>query len=536
MTVNCLQEPRTGRILPSARKNWQGGYVASRVGQSFGKYQIVRLLGRGGMGDVYEALDTAKNRTVALKILSDQFSRDERFRERFQRESRAAAILQEPHVIPIHDWGQVDGHLYIDMRLVPGQTLHDMLRAGPIEPDRAVSITGQIASALDAAHAAGLIHRDVKPQNIMVTTADFAYLVDFGIAETKGDSHLTMTGTQVGSMAYMAPERFGDEPATPAVDVYSLACVLCEAMTGSTPFRNDSLQQVMSAHISAPPPHPSAINPQVPVALDDVIARGMAKQPDDRYGSAGALGRAAVRALTTGTGPQPNSATMPGAYVAAGGPAQPIPQGPMTGPTTVVGTSYGGQHGRWVVPAVIGVVGALLLGAIGIVIGMLAGRNNTSAAESTAVPGYTPLSISASQSQAPQAPAPPEPAPAPVPLPAPPGGGPPPLVQGADSSSSHQECGAGWSLTNTSGWGTHSGRGSDETSCFFARSVLSSYWTEYGNASRAPRTVSAPGAVDCRTVDGASCDGPNFVLQCAAYGSDNWITCAGGKNARVYLF
>jgi serine/threonine protein kinase len=265
--------------------------VATRVGESFGKYEIVRLLGKGGMGDVYEALDTTKNRTVALKILTDQYSQDERFRERFQRESRAAAILAEPHVIPIHDWGEVDDHLYIDMRLVEGQTLHDMLRAGPIEPEQATSIIGQIASALDAAHAAGLIHRDVKPQNIMVTPDDFTYLVDFGIAETKGDSRLTMTGTQVGSMAYMAPERFGDEQAAPAVDVYSLACVLYEALTGSTPFPTDSLEQIMGAHISAPPPRPSVMNPRVPIALDEVTVRGMAKQPDDRYGSAGALGR-----------------------------------------------------------------------------------------------------------------------------------------------------------------------------------------------------------------------------------------------------
>jgi predicted Ser/Thr protein kinase len=509
--------------------------VATRVGQSFGKYKIVRLLGKGGMGDVYEALDTTKDRTVALKILNDQYSQDERFRERFQRESRAAAILQEPHVIPIHDWGEIDDHFFIDMRLVPGQTLHDMLRAGPIEPERAVSIIGQIALALDAAHAAGLIHRDVKPQNIMVTPADFAYLVDFGIAETKGDSHLTMTGTQVGSMAYMAPERFGDEQATPAVDVYSLACVLCETLTGSTPFRADSLEQVIGAHISAPPPCPSAINPRVPGALDEVIARGLAKQPDDRYGSAGALGRAAARATTTGAASQPDSATMPRSYAAASGSAQSGRQGPVTGPTEIVAAAHGGPHGRWVVPTVIGVVGALLLGAIGIVIGMLAGRSNTSVATSTSVAGYTPPSISAPQAQTPQAPAP-APQPAPVSLPPAPGGGIPPLVQGADNSSSHQECGAGWSLTNTSGWGSHSGRGSAQTSCYFARSVLSSYWTEYGNASRAPRTVSAPGAVDCRTVDGASCDGPNFMLQCAAYGSDNWITCAGGNNARVYLF
>lgn len=503
--------------------------MAPRVGENFGKYKINRLLGKGGMGEVYEAFDTSKGRTVALKILTDQYSQDERFRERFQRESRAAAILQEPHVIPIHDWGEVDGHLYIDMRLVPGQTLHDMLRSGPIESQRAVAIIGQVASALDAAHAAGLIHRDVKPQNIVVTPEDFAYLVDFGIAEAHGDSHLTMTGTQVGSMAYMAPERFGTEEATSAVDVYALACVLCEALTGSAPFRTDSLEQVIGAHISAPPPRPSAINPRVPAALDDVVARGMAKQPDDRYGSAGALGRAAARALTAGGAA--GAETMAGPYAAGGPPPNPGPYSGQqsayaTGPTEVVGPQYA-PRGRWIVPTVIGVVGALLLGGIGIVIGMLAGRDDHSSTTSTT--GYPP-SVSSAQAQTSAAPGPPTPAPPPT------AGARPPLVLGPDNSSRHEQCDAGWSLTDVSGWGTHSGRGTPETSCFFARSVLTAYWDQYRNASREARTVYAPGAVDCRSVPGASCDGPNFVMHCAAYEFDNWITCVGGNNARVYLY
>src|SRR6478752_2196388 len=156
----------------------------------FGHYKLTGLLGRGGMGEVYRAEDTKKGRTVALKILAEQFWQDEKFRTRFQRESRAAAILAEPHVIPIHDWGEIDGHLYIDMRLVAGQTLTELLAAGPLAPTRAVTIIGQVAAALDAAHAEGLVHRDIKPQNIIVTPADFAYLVDFGIAETTGDTRL----------------------------------------------------------------------------------------------------------------------------------------------------------------------------------------------------------------------------------------------------------------------------------------------------------------------------------------------------------
>ncbi len=270
--------------------------MKSLVGTSFGQYEIRRLIGKGGMGEVYEAYDTKKGRAVALKLLTDNYADDEKFRERFLRESRAAAILQEPHVIPIHDWGEINGVLYIDMRLVQGQTLHEMLKTGSLEPRRTTDIIRQVASALDAAHAAGLIHRDVKPQNIIVTPDDFAYLVDFGIAEARGDTHLTMAGHTVGTFDYMAPERFGDEETTSAVDVYALACVLYEALTGAKPFPVHSAEQAIRAHLSSPPPRPSAVNPHVPASFDDVIARGMAKHPDDRYGSAGAL--ASIRGLT----------------------------------------------------------------------------------------------------------------------------------------------------------------------------------------------------------------------------------------------
>jgi hypothetical protein len=280
---------------------------------------------------VYEAYDTDKGRTVALKILTDENAQDEQFRTRFLRESHAAAIFQEPHVIPIHDWGEIDRHLYIDMRLVRGQSLHDLLKSGPLQPERAVAICQQIAAALDAAHAEGLVHRDVKPQNIIVTPVDFAYLVDCGIAEAKGDTRLTMAGYQVGSFGYMAPERFNDGETTAAVDVYSLACVLYEALTGDVPFPGQSLEQVMAAHLYSPPPRPSAVNPRMPASFDDVIARGMAKEPDDRYGSAGAFGRAAHRALRAdGRSPSQDNTmqalqTPPGmARAGPDGPVQPI--------------------------------------------------------------------------------------------------------------------------------------------------------------------------------------------------------------------
>ena len=459
----------------------------SRVGTTFGKYTISRMLGKGGMGEVYEAYDADKGRTVALKILADEYSHDENFRTRFQRESRAAAILAEPHVIPIHDWGEIDGHLYIDMRLVAGQTLTELLAAGPLAPTRAVDIIGQVAAALDAAHAEGLVHRDIKPQNIIVTPADFAYLVDFGIAETTGDTRLTGAGTKIGTLNYMAPERFTDKPATSAVDVYALAGVLYEALTGEMPFAGDSLEHLLAAHITLPPPRPSEANPRVPAALDDVIARGMAKDPDDRYGTAGGLGRAARRALDSG---QPTVTTaMPA--VATTGPTNPLSREPETEPVV--------QQRKWVRPSVIAVAAALALGGIAILIVALVQNDSSTDAS-----------------------------------PAPSNGA--PIVTGPDQSKLHQSCDQGFALPARDGFGTHAGRGTPETSCFFTDSVLRAYWDQYGNASPLPRSVSAPGAVDCAIVAGAECDGSDFLMKCQQYTGDKWITCTGGQSARVYLW
>jgi serine/threonine-protein kinase len=329
--------------------------VESRVGTAFGKYDIISLLGKGGMGEVYEAYDTDKKRTVALKILADALSHDDTYRTRFQRESHAAAVLQEPHVIPIHDWGEIDGRLYIDMRLVHGRTLDDLIAESPLPPSRAVAIVGQIGAALDAAHAHGLMHRDVKPNNVIVTDADFAYLVDFGIAESGGDTRLTTAGTPIGTINYMAPERFTDQKATPAVDVYALACVLYEALTGDRPFSRDSLQNLVAAHLASPPPRPSVANSRVPSTFDAVVARGMAKNPDDRYGTAGGLARAAQQAVQGGAG---TLVLPPGA--APGSPPQ-VPVAP---------------RGRgWVLPTVVAVATALILCSVGVVIGILTQRD-----------------------------------------------------------------------------------------------------------------------------------------------------------------
>lgn len=274
--------------------------TGSRAGSRFGHYLLRRLLGRGGFGEVYEAEDTVMHRVVALKLIAAAYSQNQVFRHRLEREAHTAGRLHEPHVVPIHGCGEIDGQLYIDMRLIDGTDLQTLLaRTGPLSPPRAVAIVRQIGAALDAAHADTVIHRDVKPANILLTSDDFACLVDFGLANAANDAKLTSTGTTIGTFAYMSPERLGDGHVTHRADIYALACVLYECLTGSTPYPAGDLPALITAHLTAPIPRASQHRPQLPVGIDDVITRGMAKNPQDRYGSAGALAAAALDALTT---------------------------------------------------------------------------------------------------------------------------------------------------------------------------------------------------------------------------------------------
>ncbi|MDT5114943.1 MAG: serine/threonine kinase PknH, partial [Mycobacterium sp.] len=272
---------------------------ASRAGSMFGPYHLKRLLGRGGMGEVYEAEHTVKEWTVAVKVMTAEFSRDPVFRERMRREARTAGRLQEPHVVPIHDYGEIDGQMFMEMHLIEGTDLDSMLnRFGPLTAPRAVAIITQVASALDAAHAAGVMHRDIKPPNILVTRDDFTYLVDFGIASATTDEKLTQLGTAVGTWKYMAPERFSNGEVTYRADIYALACVLHECLTGTPPYRAGTAGELVRAHTSDPIPQASAVRSGIPKAFDSVIARGMAKKPEDRYASAGDLALAAHEALS----------------------------------------------------------------------------------------------------------------------------------------------------------------------------------------------------------------------------------------------
>ena len=249
------------------------------------------------MGEVWRAYDTTMNRVVALKVLPPNLADDDQYQMRFRREAQVAAGLDEPHVVPIHDFGDVDGRLYVTMRLIDGKTVHELLEQGPLSPQRAVLIVEQIAAALHAAHRVGLVHRDVKPSNILVTDDDFAYLIDFGIARAANATKLTSTGSTIGTLAYMAPERFTSDRVDARADIYALTCVLSECLTGAQPFPGDSVERQLAGHLTLPPPRPSTLRQGVPPRLDDVVAKGMAKDADHRYATTKELAVAARAAL-----------------------------------------------------------------------------------------------------------------------------------------------------------------------------------------------------------------------------------------------
>jgi serine/threonine protein kinase len=267
---------------------------------SFGRYRLFKLIGQGGMGHVYRAFDNVTDRTVALKVLPPHLSDDHSFQQRFRHEAHAAARLTDPHVVPIHGYGEIDGRLYLDMRLIEGQDLGQILkgRHKPLDPALAVLYIEQVAEALDAAHTAGLIHRDVKPSNILITARDFVYLIDFGIARAADQTRVTSTGLAVGTFAYMSPERLtSDGSAEASSDIYALTCVLYECLTGRPPFDGESVEQQIAAHLMTPPPRPSDSEANPPVGFDAVIERGLAKDPSDRYQTALELADAARAAL-----------------------------------------------------------------------------------------------------------------------------------------------------------------------------------------------------------------------------------------------
>ncbi|MFE7796045.1 protein kinase [Nocardia sp. NPDC057440] len=265
--------------------------------EQFGNYRLDRLLGRGGMGEVWLARDTDSGREVALKVLSENLAADGEYRRRFEREARLGSTLRNPHIVRIHGFGEQGGRLFIAMDYIDGIDLAEMLgRVRTLAAAAAVDFVTQVASGLDAAHRAGLIHRDVKPSNILIDSAGHAYLIDFGIAKGIGQTAVTATGMAIGSWPYMAPERFNGTVDARS-DIYSLACVLYECLTGRRPYGDTDPPRQMHDHLMATPPCAASVNPSVPAALDAVIACGMAKDQARRYPSArdfAAAARAAV--------------------------------------------------------------------------------------------------------------------------------------------------------------------------------------------------------------------------------------------------
>ncbi len=261
-----------------------------RVGTDLGPYRIETVIGRGGMGVVYLARHAGLDRRVALKLLAPDYAGDEAFRARFLRESRMAAAIDHPNIIPIYEAGEVDGAYFLAMRYVAGTDLETRLRAGPLEPGEAVHILGQVASALDAAHEQSLIHRDVKPANVLIATgkgvekADHAYLTDFGLTKHRGSqSGLTEASAFIGTLDYIAPEQIEGRPVDGRTDQYGLACVAFECLAGRVPFVRDTDIAIAMAHLRDAPPSAVELRPELPHEVDAVLARGMAKRPDDRY-------------------------------------------------------------------------------------------------------------------------------------------------------------------------------------------------------------------------------------------------------------
>jgi serine/threonine-protein kinase len=360
--------------------------MAPGLGAEFAGYRIEAILGRGGVGLVYLAEDLNLPRRVALKILRAEYAEDPQFRERFVRESRLAASLDHLNIVPIYKAGEAGGVLYIAMRYVDGTDLRRLLAAeGPLDLDRTIGILAQVGSALDAAHAQGLCHRDVKPANILVTPGshgmpDQAYLVDFGITKRTSTAGLTQAGQFVGTLDYAAPEQIRGLAIDARTDVYSLGCVLYECLAGIAPFRRTTDLDTMQAHLSAPRPRISAVRPEMGPAMDHVVSTAMAREPDDRYGSAVAL-VTAVRAARPWSGVDRRSSTRPPSA------APPPPPPPAEPPAR--------RRGRRVPPpaagvaalVTVGVAGALLLGHRGGDTGAATSTHPTAAPSAAPPPG-----------------------------------------------------------------------------------------------------------------------------------------------------
>ncbi|QFU85902.1 serine/threonine-protein kinase [Amycolatopsis sp. YIM 10] len=306
-----------------------GDVSGDLTGRRLGNYRIDGVLGKGGMSVMYRATDVRLGRKVALKVIGEHLGADAEFRERFVDEARSTSAIDHANVVPLYDFGELDGMLYIAMRLVDGKDLAGLINGAPMAPERALGLLEQVADALDTLHDRGLVHLDVKPANVLVTSRESArehvYVADFGLTRRGATGHRTRGGDFLGSPTYAAPEHLRGEPLDGRTDQYALACVLYACLTGSPPFKGD-VPAVIKGHLQGEPPSVSRVV-SLPTAVDAVIRKGMAKSAGDRYGSCVELIAAARRAMETA---QP---------AAAGPPSQPVPAGPPSQPQPVAVSS-----------------------------------------------------------------------------------------------------------------------------------------------------------------------------------------------------
>jgi hypothetical protein len=340
--------------------------VDELIGKRMGPYTVTERIGDGGMAIVYKAYQESLNRYVALKVLRDELARDQQFVARFRQEALGAANLDHPNIVHVYDAGAANGKYYIAMSYVDGGDLKGLIHQGAIEPDRAVAITIQLAEALDHAHKQGLIHRDVKPSNVLMTRDGRPLLTDFGIAKALYESRqLTRTGTSIGTPEYMAPEQAQGLPPDGRTDIYALGVVLYEMLAAKVPFCTDTPVATMYMHVHEPPPSLRQVQGAVPQWLEDVVCKALAKNPDDRYATAGLFaaalrqGQESMRAAAWGATAAPDAPTAMGPAVAGAAAAAarrkgtPPPAGPPRTPTpsSDLPTAVGPTAGRTPAPS-----------------------------------------------------------------------------------------------------------------------------------------------------------------------------------------
>ncbi len=378
------------------------------TGRRLGHYRIDGVLGKGGMSVMYKATDIRLGRKVALKVIAEHLTEDPEFRERFVDEARNTSAIDHANVVPLYDFGEVDGLLYIAMRLVDGSDLASLIKDGPLKPERAVALLNQVAEALDNLHERGLVHLDVKPANVLVTsresTAEHIYVADFGLTRRGATGHRTRGGDFLGSPTYAAPEHLRGEPVDGRTDAYSLACVLFACLSGRPPFQG-AVPEVIQGHLNRDAPALTDYAQNLPPAIDEVIRRGMAKSPANRYASCRELIAAARQALTqpvrrppaVPVGPRPMGpgypqrppATPPGGYQRqpAGvhsSSADPVRLRPPVPAGATAFTSSDSSSGtRWIAPVLVGLV------AIGLIVAAIFFFSSPSDEEPGQNPGGT---------------------------------------------------------------------------------------------------------------------------------------------------